>query len=132
MHRPLTAATHDIRVFVVDDHPAFLRSVAFVIAATPGFTLVGTAESGTAALDSLADRTDVDMVLLDVNLPDLSGIEVARRRVMAAGTEVVVLMSTTDPADLAPDALDRGVAGFLSKESLTTAALRAMWDGIAT
>ena len=124
------AVSDEVGVFVVDDHPAFLRTVAFVIAATPGFTLVGTAESGVTALNSLATRSDVDMVLLDVNLPDLSGIEVARRRATAEATEVIVLMSTTDLADLPADALDRGVAGFLPKERLTTATLQAMWDDV--
>ncbi|HSL74865.1 MAG TPA: response regulator transcription factor [Ilumatobacteraceae bacterium] len=117
-----------IRVFVVDDHPAFLRTVAVVIDATPGFTLAGTAESGVDAWDSLAARSDVDMVLLDVNLPDVSGIEIARRRAEAGAKGVVVLMSTADPADLPADAFDRGVAGFLPKERLTTQELRAIWD----
>ena len=121
--------TEPIRVFVVDDHPAFLRTVASVIDATPGFTLAGTAASGAEALDSLAARSDVDLVLLDVNLPDLSGIEVARRRA-AAANEVVILMSTADPADLPADAFDRGVAGFLPKERLTTQELRAIWDDV--
>jgi DNA-binding NarL/FixJ family response regulator len=122
------AGIGDIAVFVVDDHPAFLRTVSFVIAATPGFVLVGTAESGNEALDALASRADVDFLLLDVNLPDVSGIEVARRRAAAGGTEVVVLMSTADPADLPAAAFDLGVAGFLAKERLTTQALRAVWD----
>jgi len=119
-----------IKVFVVDDHPAFLRTVASVIAATPGFTLAGTAETGGDALGSLAARSDVDMVLLDVNLPDVSGIEVARRRAEIGAEEVVVLMSTADPADLPADAFDRGVAGFLAKERLTTQELRAIWNDV--
>jgi DNA-binding NarL/FixJ family response regulator len=121
-----------VRVFVVDDHPAFLRTVASVIAATPGLTLAGTAESGMVALDALAARSDIDMVLLDVSLPDVSGIEVARRRADAGASEVVVLMSTADPADLPADAFDRGVAGFLSKERLSTSSLRALWDDVTT
>jgi DNA-binding NarL/FixJ family response regulator len=117
-----------VRVFAVDDHPAFLRSVEFVVAATAGFVLAGTATCGRDALLALADRTDVDLVLLDVNLPDLSGIEVARRLAAHTGAPVVVLMSTTDPADLPADAFERGVAGFLAKEQLTTAWLRTVWD----
>ncbi len=120
-----------IAVFAVDDHSAFLRSVELVIAATPGFVLVGTAESGLGALDALAERADIDLVLLDVNLPDLSGIDVARRLAQAGGGPVVVLMSTMDPDDLSAGALERGVAGFLSKELLTTRALRAAWDAAA-
>lgn len=126
--RASAAGTEPIRVFVVDDHPAFLRTVASVIDATPGFALVGTAETGGRALDALAGRSDVDMVLLDVNLPDLSGIEVARRRAADGATELVILMSTADPADLPADAFERGVAGFLLKELLTTRELREVWD----
>jgi DNA-binding NarL/FixJ family response regulator len=117
-----------VRVFVVDDHPAFLRTVESVIEATAGFALAGTAASGVEALDLLAGRTDIDLVLLDVNLPDISGIEVARLRADAGATNIVVLMSTTEPADLPADAFDRGVAGFLAKERLTTYELRAIWD----
>jgi DNA-binding NarL/FixJ family response regulator len=126
--RPSADGTEPIRVFVIDDHPAFLRTVASVIDATPGFTLVGTAETGARALDALAGRSDVDMVLLDVNLPDLSGIEVARRRAADGATELIILMSTADPADLPADAFERGVAGFLPKELLTTRELREVWD----
>lgn len=124
------AGVGPVRVFVVDDHPAFLRTLAAVIAATPGFELVGTAESGAEAVASLDARSDVDLVLLDVNLPDVSGIEVARRRADAGAAEVVVLMSTTDPDELPAHAFDRGVAGFLAKERLTTQELRAIWDDV--
>ncbi|MCB0998088.1 MAG: response regulator [Ilumatobacteraceae bacterium] len=116
-----------IRVFVVDDHPAFLRTVAFVIEATPGFALAGTAETGLDALDVLAVSADIDLVLLDVNLPDVSGIEVARHRAAAGGHEVVVLMSTADLADLPSDVLEREAAAFLPKEQLTIDRLRSLW-----
>lgn len=126
--RPRAEGQGPVRVFVVDDHPAFLRTVAFVIDATNGFVLAGTAGSGVEALDALAGRCDVDLVLLDVNLPDVSGIEVARRRAESGATEVVILMSTADPAELPAHAFDRGVAGFLAKERLTTQELRRIWN----
>lgn len=121
-------------MFAVDDSASFLRSVGLVVAATPGFELLGTATAGLDALDALdalAERPGVDLVLLDVNLPDISGIEVARRLDDAGHREMVVLMSTTDPADLPADAFDRGVAGFLAKEQLTTAWLRSVRDRTA-
>lgn len=120
-----------VRVFAVDDSASFLRSVGLVVAATPGFELLGTATAGHDALDALAHRPDVDLVLLDVNLPDISGIEVARRLDDAGHREIVVLMSTSDPADLPSHAFERGVAGFLAKEQLTTAWLRSIWDHAA-
>ena len=110
-------------------HPSFVRSAASVIAAA-GFELVGTASTGEDALAALGERDDLDLVLLDVNLPDVSGIEVARRHADTLHDcgAVVVLMSTSDPADLPADAFDRGVAGFVAKELLTTAALHALWE----
>lgn len=123
-----SGSDHPVRVFAVDDSASFLRSVGLVVAATPGFELLGTAAAGLEALDALSHRSDVDLVLLDVNLPDLSGIEVARRLDDAGHREVVVLMSTSDPADLPSHAFERGVAGFLAKEQLTTAWLRSVWD----
>jgi DNA-binding NarL/FixJ family response regulator len=131
MHRRGDAASL-IAVLVVDDHPAFLKSAASVIAASPGFSLAGTAASGVEALGVLADRHDIDLVLLDLNLPDLSGIEVARRRHDAGATEVIVLMSTTDRSDLPSGAFDRGVAGFLPKVLLTRAALRTLWADVGS
>jgi DNA-binding NarL/FixJ family response regulator len=121
-------ADDTIGVYAVDDAPSFLRSVGLVVAAVPGFTLVGIATTGFDAIGALLHRCDVDIVLLDVHLPDLSGIEVARRLDDAGHRALVVLMSTTDPADLPADALSRGVAGFLPKEQLTTAWLRSTWD----
>lgn len=122
--RATRATPRLVRVFAVDDHPAFLRSVESVIAATAGFELVGTATTGAAALEAVGARDDIDLVLLDVHLPDLTGIEVARRAEHRRAA--IVLMSTSDPSDVAD--LDCRVAGFLAKEHLTTGSLRALWD----
>lgn len=119
--------TATVRVLAVDDHPAFLRTVEFVVTAAPGFELVGTSTTGSHALEAMVGSHAIDLVLLDVNLPDVSGIDVARRYAAAGGTARVVLMSTDELGDLPEDALDIGVAGFLPKERLTTASLRAAW-----
>lgn len=121
----------DRLVLVVDDHPAFVRTVEAVIAATDGFSLAGVATNAAEALVSMADHPELDLVLVDVHLPDLSGIEVARRHAARGGSSVVVLMSSDELAALPADALDVGVAGFLPKEKLTTAALRAIWNDAA-
>lgn len=118
---------HDVRMLVVDDHPAFLRTVERLVAATPGFVVSATASSGDEALSKLANDHRIDLVLLDVNLPDRSGVDVARSYSKTGGTAVVALMSTNELADLAGDALTTGVAGFVIKEQLTTALLRDIW-----
>lgn len=124
-------ARHDgrLRAFVVDDHPSFLRAVEAVLDAA-GFDVVGTASTGEAAVDALCARDDVDLALVDVHLPGISGIEVARRyaecRPRAPGVATVVLMSTTDIADLPGGSLGDGVAGFLLKDALSTSSLRSL------
>ena len=65
-----------VRVFVVDDHKLFRRTAAAVVEATDGFEVVGTAASFEAAEHKL---DEVDLVLMDINLPGLSGIEAAQR-----------------------------------------------------
>jgi two-component system invasion response regulator UvrY len=103
-----------------------------VIAAVPSFTLVGTATSGEEALEAIVDRTDVGLLLVDVHLPGISGIEVARRYRERNGRAVVVLMSTSDLADLPSTYLEADVAGFLPKETLSMGALTRLWEGAAT
>lgn len=121
----------NVCVLVVDDHPAFLRTVEFVIGATPGFMVCATATTGDEALALMFRERSIDLVLLDVNLPDRSGIDVARAYADSGGAAMVVLMSTAELGDLPSDALSVGVAGFLPKEQLTTASLRAVWDADA-
>ena len=67
-----------IRVVVADDHPPFLRAARAVVGATPGFELVGAAGSGEEAIE-LAATARADLVLLDVHMPGIGGIEAARR-----------------------------------------------------
>ena len=121
-----------VGVFVVDDSAPFLRAVRPVIAAVPRFALVGTAMSGEEALEAIEDRADVGLLLVDVRLPGISGIEVARRYRARNGRAVIVLMSTSDLADLPRWYLEADVAGFLPKETLSTDALTRLWEDAAT
>jgi DNA-binding NarL/FixJ family response regulator len=84
-----------IRVLVVDDQLAYRRAVAAVVAETDGFEVVATATSGE---DSLAMAADLhpDLVLMDVNLGGMSGIDAARQLSVTPGGPVVVLLSTYD------------------------------------
>jgi CheY-like chemotaxis protein len=121
-----------VAVYAVDDSAMYLRALASVVEAA-GFDLVGTAGTGEGALDDLFGRADVDLVLLDVHLPGISGIEVARRYAEGGGRAVVVLMSTSDAVDLpvanpsSNHTPTRPRTRFLAKESLSTAALARLW-----
>lgn len=116
------------RVFAVDDHPGFLRVIEPVVAASPGFELVGTASCGLDALAALAADPLIELVLLDMYLPDITGLDVAQRYADGPGTASIVLMSTASLDDLPTEARAGCVAGFMPKESLSTSELQRMWN----
>ena len=88
----------DVRVVIVDDQEAFRRAMAAVVDETDGFVIVGQAESGEQSLELAAELTP-DLVLMDVNLPGIDGVE-ASRRLRADGRPVIVLLSTYDESDI--------------------------------
>src|SRR5436189_6424986 len=101
-------------VLIVDDHPSFRASARRMLEAD-GYEVVGEAENGAAAL-AAAERLRPQVVLLDVRLPDIDGIEVARRLTDADGyVPQIVLISSHDAADLG-EAIDASAArGFIPK-----------------
>jgi DNA-binding NarL/FixJ family response regulator len=107
-------------VLIVDDHPTF-RRLARRLIEDAGFTVVGEAVDGASALTAVRELCP-DAVLLDVLLPDCSGIEIAA--LMAAGEEspALVLTSSRSARDLGA-ALDGAPARFIAKSDLTGAAL---------
>jgi response regulator of citrate/malate metabolism len=111
-----------IRVLVVEDEPVAAEAHRAYVDRTPGFATAAVAGTGAHALDALA-RTPVDLVLLDMNLPDTHGIELCRR-IRAARVDVDVL-AVTSARELATvrAAAAHGVVGYLLKP-FTYAALR--------
>ena len=90
----------EVRVLTVDDQIVFRRAAHDVIAATPGFEPVGDAESGEEALAEV-ERLRPELVLLDVRMPGIGGIEAARRIAAAHPETVVVLISIEDSEEFA-------------------------------
>ena len=90
----------EVRVLTVDDQIVFRRAAHDVIAATPGFEPVGDAESGEDALDEV-ERLRPELVLLDVRMPGIGGVEAARRIAAAHPETVVVLISIEDSEEFA-------------------------------
>jgi DNA-binding NarL/FixJ family response regulator len=108
-------------VLIVDDHPTF-RATARMLLEAEGYEVVGEAPDGTSAI-SCAKELHPDLVLLDVNLPDLDGFSVAQRITAAPDAPAVVLVSSRDPSDFGPLVRISGARGFIAKGELSGAAI---------
>jgi DNA-binding NarL/FixJ family response regulator len=111
-------------VLIVDDHPSF-RSLARALLESEGFAVVGEAEDGAAAIAAVEVLRPA-VVLLDVQLPDLDGFEVAKRLASRADAPAVVLVSTRSAAAYGVRLETTSARGFISKTSLSGAALAAL------
>ena len=114
----------DIRVLIVDDQELYRRTMAAVVAATDGFSVVGTVTTGEESLDAAAALRP-DLVLMDVNLPGIDGIEAARRLAGDPDGPVVLLLSTYDVDQV--DLAGSGAAAYLPKAELGPDRLSAAW-----
>jgi DNA-binding NarL/FixJ family response regulator len=119
--------TMDVSVLVVDDAPAFRVAAAAVLSRTPGFTLAGEAATGEQAVTAAASLHP-RLVLMDMRLPGISGVEATRRIVEADPTTVVILCSTYQRSDLPDDVGSSGAAAYMHKEELAPANIRRLWD----
>jgi two-component system, NarL family, invasion response regulator UvrY len=116
----------EVRVLTVDDQIVFRRAAHDVIAATPGFEPVGDAESGEDALAEV-ERLRPELVLLDVRMPGIGGVEAARRIAAAHPETVVVLISIEDSEECGEDAHLCGAATLVRKQDFGPALLRSIW-----
>jgi two-component system, NarL family, invasion response regulator UvrY len=115
-----------VRVMTVDDQPVF-RAVAHELIATMGeFEPVLEAASGQEALEA-AERLHPQMVLLDVRMPGMSGIETCRRLTAGDASIVVVLITSGECADVARAARSCGAVALLAKQNINPAVLRGLW-----
>jgi two-component system, NarL family, invasion response regulator UvrY len=114
-----------VGVVTVDDQAVFRGVAREVIEATAGFELLGEAASGEEAIE-LADRVDPDLVLVDLRMPGMDGLETCRRLRATHPSATVVLVSTDEPDDMSPGAC--GAAAFLPKRLFGRVALKRLWD----
>jgi DNA-binding NarL/FixJ family response regulator len=116
--------TMGMTVLIVDDHPSF-RASARTLLEAEGYEVVGETENGVAAVEAAA-KLHPDLVLLDVQLPDLDGFQVADRLRKLADPPVVVLTSSRDGADYGRCIGECGAHGFVPKGELSGAAIAAL------
>jgi two-component system, NarL family, invasion response regulator UvrY len=120
---PAAADTSTVDVLIVDDQPPFREVARTLVSLLSGWRVVAEVETGEDAVASV-EQAPPGIVLMDINLPGISGIE-ATRRITAAWPGVrVVLLSTYAADDLPADALSCGAAAYIRKEDLTPRRLR--------
>ena len=104
-----------IRVLLVDDHAIVRRGLEQLLSGVADIEVVATAGDGAAALEAIG-RTGPDVVLMDLQMPGMDGVEATRRIVAAGGPDVLVLTSFSD-AERILAALDAGAVGYLLKDA---------------
>ena len=114
----------DLRVLVVDDQEPFRRAMSAVVDETDGFVVVGSAHSGEESL-AMATELRPDLVLMDVNLPGIDGIEAARSLTADPDGPVVVLLSTYDVDQVDLDGC--GAASYIAKAAFGPDRLSEAW-----
>jgi DNA-binding NarL/FixJ family response regulator len=116
-----------VTVLVVDDQAPFRLAARSVIRRAQGFELIGEAATGEEAVDLVAELRPA-LVLMDINMPGINGIE-ATRQIVAANAEVVVfLCSTYALADLPAEAADSGARAYINKEELSPGTVADLWE----
>jgi DNA-binding NarL/FixJ family response regulator len=117
-----------VRVLTVDDHTPYLVVARRVVEATPGFSWAGGASTGREALAAI-DEAEPDLALVDINMPEMDGIELARLLRETHPAVFVVLISAADPGELPAAASTPGAAAsVVRKEDLRPGLLRGLWQ----
>ncbi len=105
-----------INVLVVDDHALIRSGLAGMLGAQPDITIVGEADDGVAAV-RLAGELGPDVVVMDIRMPKMDGIEAARRISRQPGAPRILMLTTFDLDQYVYEALQAGAAGFLLKDA---------------
>lgn len=122
--QPRSGQTTAVRVLLVDDQEPFRAAARMVLEMTDGFELVGEAVDGEQALD-LFERLEPQLVLMDLVMPGLDGMETTRRLLRRHPGTLVIALSTYD--EYAQQALDAGAVAFVPKSEFSPDEIIATW-----
>jgi two-component system, NarL family, invasion response regulator UvrY len=123
-------ATGAVRVLTIDDQAVFRALAREVINATPGFASIGEAADGSSGIEAV-ERLGPDLVLLDVRMPGMDGIETARRLVDADWRPVVVLISIDEMPDAETALAATTAVACVRKQDLSIRKLHELWAALA-
>jgi DNA-binding NarL/FixJ family response regulator len=115
------------RVLIVDDQEPFRLAARMVVEATEGFEAVGEAETGEDGV-RLARELNPDLVLMDVNLPGINGLEATRQILSSTDRVVILLLSTYEADENAPRAAECGAAAYIPKSEFSPDRLEEAWS----
>ena len=115
-----------VRVLIVDDQEPFRLAARSVVEVTDGFEVVGEAGTGEASIQA-ASELDPDLVLMDVNLPGIDGLEATRRIRQASDRTVILLLSTYEEEEYGPRAAECGAAAYIPKSAFGPERLSGAW-----
>jgi DNA-binding NarL/FixJ family response regulator len=120
-----------VRVLIVDDQEPFRRAMVAVVEATDGFDVVAEAASGEESLTAAGSHRP-DLVLMDVNLPGIDGLEATRRLLAGPRPPVVLLLSTYDEDAGEGFVAESGAAGYVTKSAFGPDRLAAAWSAASS
>jgi two-component system, NarL family, response regulator DesR len=116
-----------VRVLVVDDHALFAEALMLTLAIDDRIEVIGCASNGAEAV-SLAKSLRPDVVLMDVHMPTMDGIEATRRVRMASPNSWVMIVTSSHSAELARVALQAGASTYLTKDTPALKLIEAILD----
>lgn len=116
-----------VRVLIVDDQAPFREAARDVVELADGFEVVGEVESGEASVEAVKELQP-DLVLMDVNLPGINGLEATRQILQDNPDQVVVLvLSTYEAEEMTPQALEAGAVAYIPKAQFGPDELEEAW-----
>jgi DNA-binding NarL/FixJ family response regulator len=120
-----------IRVLIVDDHPLMRKGLVDILESVDGIEVVGSAEDGAAAV-ALAYAVNPDIVLMDISMPGMDGIEATEKLLAMDSAARVVMLTSYSEREKITQSLAAGAVSYLTKDAAPEAVVRAIRSAAST